>query len=387
MGIFDELTRTDASPRHYSEPLIDFLNRINRPAFEETRSLIDRWFSEYCSAGQADIRGRMRSRDDRQFQGAFWELYIHQTLLRSDYDITCHPSLPGTSRQPDFRAVGSESLLLEARLAWLARDELIAESRRDRLYDAINKVRSPNFFLDVGVEAFGNAEATGLRPLRRDLEAWLDGLDPDQVAGDLEAHGVTSLPAHQWHHGGWQLEFRALPVSDEYRGAADHRPIGISSGPGGRIEGIEPLRSALSDKVNAYGAVDEPFIIAVRTDWRTDRADIASALFGTRQIAYTQGLGRNNQVWYVRKDDGLWSGGRNNHVAAVLISNEIVPWTITSNVPTLWENPNADHPVRALGVWERAIIRDNNIDFVPASQTMHELLGLPAEWPPGMIPG
>ncbi|BCB78382.1 hypothetical protein GCM10022251_30340 [Phytohabitans flavus] len=58
------------------------------------------------------------AKDDRQVRGAFFELYLHERLLRIGYTVTCHPVLEGTSRRPDFLAErDGRSIYIEARSA------------------------------------------------------------------------------------------------------------------------------------------------------------------------------------------------------------------------------------------------------------------------------
>jgi hypothetical protein len=47
-----------------------------RTTLGQVRDLIEDWFSRLSPDAQADVRGRLRSRDDRQSSGAFFELYL-----------------------------------------------------------------------------------------------------------------------------------------------------------------------------------------------------------------------------------------------------------------------------------------------------------------------
>src|SRR4051812_45213903 len=119
MPVFDELTRSDPSPRSENESSSRFLNRAHTPYWAAVRGLIEEWFSRLPDANQAEVSGRLRSTDDRQFHGAFWELYLHESLVRCGFEVDCHPELRGTSRRPDFLARrDGDAMYVEARVAY-----------------------------------------------------------------------------------------------------------------------------------------------------------------------------------------------------------------------------------------------------------------------------
>lgn len=118
MTIFSTFTRTDASPASHGESHADFLDRVAGSYWDQVRDLVEDWFARLSPDARADVRGRLQSRDDRQSRGAFFELYLHECLLRMGYAVTCHPELDGTSRRPDFLAEkDGRSFYIEARSA------------------------------------------------------------------------------------------------------------------------------------------------------------------------------------------------------------------------------------------------------------------------------
>src|SRR5687767_13028922 len=99
--LFDQKTRTDATPSRHQESTFAFLNRIAGEYWEQPRFLMQDWLD--CIPSDAeynDLRQRFRSRDDEQFRSAYLELYLHQSLLRAGYQVTIHPEVPGATRRP-----------------------------------------------------------------------------------------------------------------------------------------------------------------------------------------------------------------------------------------------------------------------------------------------
>src|SRR5271169_401178 len=88
--------------RSFNEPHYDFLNRSGDPFIEDIRRLIARWLSRMPSMHIADLQYRLQSKDDAEFESAFWELYLHEAYRRSGYRLTIHPAVSGTTRHPDF---------------------------------------------------------------------------------------------------------------------------------------------------------------------------------------------------------------------------------------------------------------------------------------------
>lgn len=200
--VFDDRVRTDPSPASHSENSAAFLNRVAGGYLDQIRGLVEDWASRVPDAGRRDIVARLRSSSDRQSGAAFWELYLHETFVRAGYAVELHPSVDGP-RPPDFHVTrGAERFYVEATCLFGAATDGGAIARRQALYDAVERINSPNFFLSIDVEVIGsNAPATG--QLRRDLERWLAGLDPD--ATDLVLGRERAGEYFLWEEQGWQI--------------------------------------------------------------------------------------------------------------------------------------------------------------------------------------
>lgn len=91
MTIFSVTTRTDPSRANHGESQFQFLDRVSGSFWDQVRDLVEDWFSRLCPDAQADVRSRLRSRDNRQSKGAFFELYLHECLLRMGYSEWATP--------------------------------------------------------------------------------------------------------------------------------------------------------------------------------------------------------------------------------------------------------------------------------------------------------
>ncbi len=105
--LFDDTEPTEA-PWRYSESDFDLLRRADGPHWDRVRATLDEWYRRYPDP-DGDLRSRFREVDSRQHSAAWWELYIY-TLFRSlGWTVEVHPSIPGSSRRPDFLATNEQS--------------------------------------------------------------------------------------------------------------------------------------------------------------------------------------------------------------------------------------------------------------------------------------
>ena len=174
MRLFDDIVRTEGRPRWEAEPSYIYYNTSARPGIAAIRDLLEEWFDRFPAASQADLCGRFRSPDEAHHEGAFFELYIHELACKMGFELRDHPDIPGSTNHPDFLAVrGNQPLFfLEATIAASSATQVAAEKRQAEVYDCLNRMVSPNFFLLIEVEG-APATPPPAAKLRRDLERWL----------------------------------------------------------------------------------------------------------------------------------------------------------------------------------------------------------------------
>ncbi len=83
------------------------------------------WLGHVPTRHEPDLRSRLQSKDDAQFESAFWELYLHEAYRRSGDKVVIHPPLAGTGCRPDFLVEGHGTrFYLEAVRACAPADEV-----------------------------------------------------------------------------------------------------------------------------------------------------------------------------------------------------------------------------------------------------------------------
>lgn len=389
MKLFDDITRDNSRPAPYAEPSFNSLNRSARPESKRIRNVLEQWFQRIPCETQLDLCSRFRNRDDRQHVGAFFELYLHELLSRLDFIAEPHPILEGEETHPDFLVrKGEEQLFyLEATLAASSDGNIATKARENQVYDTLDRMESPNFFVALRVSGTPVTPPPGRR-IRNFLEQQLDTLNPDKVAEQFEQDGFDTLPSWNWRHEGWRITFFAIPKSSSARGKLHVRPIGLQIP---ELVWHSPqinIRNSLQEKVSKYGKLDLPYVIAINVidEFGADDIDISNALLGEEQV--TVGFHSDHSVDQMvgRKPNGTWygpNGPQNKRVSAVLVAVNLYPWSIAKITPILWHNPWAGKAL-SQDIWPLTQLAPDaaNNQFVKcAGESGWRLLGLRRSWP------
>jgi len=259
------------------------------------------------------------------------------------------------------------------------------KARLNRLIDELNKVDSPNFFIEISVEAIGKGSAPSSK-IRKFLERELPKFNSEDVTEQERRHGWRAWPCLLWQGDGWKLEFYLRSKPRKVRDKTDLRPVGGRTISLRRIDSRKRLSNALKDKATRYGRLDLPFIIAVDSlDITLEDDDIMQVLFGTLQYHVNLTTGAH---WASRLSDGFWygpKGPRNRRVSGVLIVANLTPWTIAERSVVLWHNPFATNPLDP-EIWEgpQMILKPETSRMeLRERQSISRLLGLSQGYSPG----
>jgi hypothetical protein len=369
LRLFDQRRGTVQDPRRRNEPLFEYLNNSARSSAESIRYKLEEWFARLSPAVRRDLRGRFRSPKSDQHFGAFWELYLHQLFLSLGFRVEANPTVPGTEgTRPDFLVSKEDRPLfyIEATLALSSDAERTSNRHADEVYDTLDKLKSPDFFLDIQVAGRPAGPVPGA-DLRAKLEPWLRTLDPEKITDQIEKIDLDSVPPYRYIYRGWELEIRPIPKSPEHRGRSGIRSVGIIR-PEELIEvtgrGSSPIREAVRSKATRIGLLDLPFVIAVNAMLPfAEMIDVMEALFGTEEyVAYRSGAIRDApDVRITRRPDGALygpQGEQNTRVSGIIFVSGLHPWSMHEKTLELILNPRASHPFH-LEHWPFPYWREN----------------------------
>jgi len=378
LTLFDQIEREGIGPRLYAQPDFDYLNKSARPGVAAIRQTLEDRFSRYPVAHRPELRAQFRS-DNHQHRSAHFELVLHELLLRLGVDVKVHPVMLRTNRRPDFLVTSPSgtSCYLEAILATnQTREEAAAEARKNQVYDAINQLNSPDFF--IGLDPIGNPETppSGQR-IRAFLTERLAGLNRIEVLALLEQEnvpGFEALPRWRYEHDGWTIDFFPLPKPESLQGQTDVRPIGLQFSGFELLHTKEAIRNAVQQKAGRYGELAFPYVIAVNvlSDF-VDRTDEVEALFGDEQWPGEP-----------RVANGVWrgiAGPQNTRVSGVAVFERLEQSNLPRVVSCLYHNPWAARPYEGeLDRLTHAVVNENKLKFHDG-ESLGTILGLPEGWP------
>lgn len=388
MPLFDQIPRQETRPRRQNEGAFAYQNTSARRGIAAIRDMLESWFAHVPPAAQADIRGRFREDDEVQHQSSFFELFWHELLYASGYEIELHPDLPDASTNPDFlaRRGGEPQFYFEATLA-MPPGDLAAARRIAQLHDTLDRLESPDFFLDFEYRGTPQANLRGA-VLRDRLARWLQQLDYNQLSALYEKRDYDAVPRFHWPEEGLLLTFSPIPKGPKLRGQPGVRPVGIAAPLDlRRLRTHEDIREAIEGKATKYGQLHVPLIIAVNVmEDLFDESDVWNALLGEEQlIATRQEDGRfMERLW--RAPNGAWRGqrgARNTLASAVAVTHQLSPTALrTQNIEVIL-NPWAANPLapehlslpRRIPKWPTAEVERRE------GRNAADILGIPELWP------
>ena len=387
MCLFESISRVDSSPRRYTEGHFQFLNRSGRCEAARVRGLIEEWSSHYPSSHRNALHSRITSNDSRLFESAFFELFLHEMLLRLGCEAEIHPSPPsGTARCPDFlvRTPNAGEIYLEATTVTEVSDRgAVEEARKNVVYDIINdKLQSPDFWLLMTMRGAPHTPPPG-RQIVRELSDWLSGLDWEEASGTYRSNGMLALPTYDFEHQGWQIKFTALPKSSRGRGMPGLRPIGAQLEGAVFVRTAEAIRKSVRDKASRYGALDRAFIVAVNcvSDY-PDTEDVDRGLYGTTEAYLPEGPTSADGFEVRRRHDGAFTPDSNTRVSGALVCGVASPFIVAKSTATLYHNPWAQLSCAdALPELSNAFYRSETCIERHRGQLLRDVLGLPEDWP------
>jgi hypothetical protein len=390
-SLFDNINRDYIGPAQRSEPTFTWLNRSAKPACDKIRQQLETWFSHYPAEHQNEMYTRLR-RDDRRgdFDSAFFELFLHELLLKLGCCPIIHPTVNSNNgRCPDFLVESPKgNFYMEAVLVREPDDEIGARTRMNQVYDILDRnLKSPNFF--IGMDIIGTPDtAPPARQITNFLAINLTSVDPDTLYTQVQkAQNYDVLPRWKWKYQNWEIVFYPIPKSPNLRGKPDVRPIGMQFDGFHWLDLRTPIRDRIMAKAKRYGRLDLPYVIAlndIRYMFRGDQIDIMEALFGKETFRVSRLPSEATEPEMIREMDGAWtspSGPR--YSSAVIFIDCLLPWNISKANINLYHNPWAEKPYTSeLCCLHQAIPnhQEDKMEFI-SGKTLGEIFNLSKNWP------
>jgi hypothetical protein len=378
MRLFGEHKRTNRSFRRHTESRFDFFDRNARPSVDRVRRVLEEWFRLYPDADQNDLKSRFRS----DFDAAAFELLMHHVLLQAGYAVKVEPHTGKSACRPDFHATRPRtSLYMEATVATDQSDEdRSREALENALYEAIDGISLPDYFLSINTLQMGTGQAVPRR-VKAFINRIVGQTDWAAVSKKLQSTGLQQLARHTFRDDDFLLELELIPKSERARSRLGLRPIGIypiRSKMGGSTPAI---RKCLDKKSLKYGVLDSPYVIAVNSlgEWGTEPFEVLHALFGQEEVGQFPGT----ELQLVRVGDGFFSPTSrsvNKRVSAAIVGTAW-PWAPAASTLTIYHNPWAATPLPRDAIpFPQVMLAESQLVRIPGP-ALHTVLGLAQDWP------
>ena len=385
MKLFDENVRDELGPKLEADSYYRYLNRSARPEAERIRNVLEEWFSHYPNEYRDSLQGKLRSFDNYNHIPAFFELFLHELLLRLDCHMEIHPDLSHTSRRPDFLVKqdnGTDFYLEASVMMNESKEEAGQRARLARIIDKINQsVKSDRLFLRMYPKKISK-RSTRTSKLIKWLQEKANNLNSNEL---LKIKDHSQLPKWKWCDGDWLIEFTPIPKRPNEISGTIERIIGIGPIQVTLDQTKDRLRRNLVGKASRYGQLDRPYIIAVNVMSNfIDSEVIEEILFGDEvyEVEFTE----SGPGWSTsrRMRNGAWTserGPRYTRNSAVLIFKRLSPWRVASTQVLLFHNPWAKRKYESvLTCFPQCMLKDGDRHLVDG-ESPGNILGLLSGWP------
>ena len=330
MNLFDDFERTHDGPADMGESLYAYINRSARSQAAQARMLCERWFDDYKkSASTDDIKsfvGAFRSKVDKQHYAAWFELLMHQILIRLGCSVKIHPDLSGNDNHPDFNALSDGSrFFVEATVVAPDKDPFAPSYYEQDAQKKFTQLEIANFTMRVArVRGTLNRHLKN-KEIKREFGRLVAEHDPDIVQRRIDEHGYGGVPSRVVRFGDWHLLIELWPLPP---GKRTPRKARVAPWPLIKMHdaSVPQAREKIRKKRRRYGPTAVPLILAVNVYNRggfDPENDGHDALFA---------------------EGGIWSGQGSSRStpAAVLFVGDTNSYAVPSTRACLFVNPSVD---------------------------------------------
>lgn len=282
---FDAMDRDDWKAKRRTESDFAFLNRSAEPWVERMRRLVQELADLHSDLANEEWIGRFRTDDDRHHNGALFELYVAELIVRQGFTLKRDPfDDSARGRHPDFLVLkdGTPAFVVECTLVDGRFIPHVDQQRVNPVLEKLDELDSTDFVGAAFIPRFG-AQTPPISRVRNDLEAWLAKLDPDAVEAANSSDILESLPVWTWENHGWSIGFLTGTRQPDVRGDKTIPTHGAWSVGGAHEADVYiKIARALKQKASRYGRLEHlPYVIAVAVLGSSRcKRHIDKALFG-----------------------------------------------------------------------------------------------------------
>lgn len=223
-NLFDSIERAYLEAAKHNENTYDYYNISARTDIAKVRDTLENWFYSYPK----DEKKELKSRFKKDFDSAFYELFLYQLFCKLGYNIIIHPDLPSSPRKPDFLiSKGNLEIYVEAKVVKNKTKEQEAFERKiNEFYDNLNKLNSGAFLLQIEHFNVLTDKQPSTKGIISYIEQELKKINPDLLSDEIDKDGIDKLPIIEYNNRDIHIIVKPIPVIPSAR-KEKKRPIGI----------------------------------------------------------------------------------------------------------------------------------------------------------------
>ena len=338
MRLFHDFERTHEGSYDLNESAFSFFNRSAADVPAGARVLCERWFDDYSNDASATeikrFRSSFRSKRGTQDYAAWFELLMHQILVRLGFSVDIHPVPPATMHTPDFTATSVQQagrpngsrILMEATVVSpksgpFARSRFEADAQRK-----LAQLELTNFVVFVDSVTGKLDKFLRKHQLFGPFREVLGMYDPDGVQRVLDTDGYDARPTPTIRINGWELTVSPWPKSPDRRTPTKGQVLSWPDGAAEDATCVPQARKEIKTRSRKYGPLGDPLILAINPS-NPGKFDLKThgheTLFG------------NGGIWNERRSP-------DRAPAVVLFLNNAHPYDLLNAQACLYVNPSVD---------------------------------------------
>ena len=293
--LFDDRPRSYYGLSGRAETIYSYLNRTALPEYSKIRGMLERWVDHLPAGKRDDLVGRIRHKgngsaeENRRFNAAFFELFLHEFLTSPASYVTVEPDFSG--KTPDFEV--TEHLADGSNLSYVVEATDIDLKRGTKLERQWNELSAIDSLNELPIRQFslflrtsGILDSTPRNEdLKRPFIELAKGTNFEELltAFRRDDFNYDDAPSATYRLGSWKATGTLIPVLPEYHQERDRFVAWWSIG-ADPIDDIGKTKERLLAKAKRYRRVNN-LIIALRCDRLNNRLD--EVLFGRQTVALT----------------------------------------------------------------------------------------------------
>lgn len=341
--LFDKTSEFIEGPASNNENSFNYYHKSNRVDIKIIRVTLEDWFSKYPEAEKKELKIRFK----KDFDSAFFELFLHELFYKLGYEIIIHPELKDSNKRPDFLIIkNGKQTYVEAKICFDKTEvEMAFEHLQNEFYDQLSKVKIKGFLLAIEEVNFITKKQPRVKELIGKIENEVAKLDTIQVTKDIQKYGFEECPGIEYENKDFNIIVKPMPLIESEKDTISENPIGMFPFESFWGGGEESLRQSILKKSNRYGKFEIPYLICINAlGKKSGKNDIENLVWGSLQYTYSTNP-KDRDGKFTRKRDGIFynSGKAQLKNVSGIIFTKIFPSNIPNAKYWMYKNPFANN--------------------------------------------